>query len=148
MVFKYLFCSIVVLTAFLGGIDAHAGILNEDIVASDAWVRAMPPSQTNTAAYMVIKNKGPNEVILTSVSSDISESAEIHQMSDMKGMMNMSMVSKLSIPGNGEVVLKPGAYHIMLVNLKKPIKSGEIVQIRLFFKGGTSLNVKAEVREQ
>ena len=79
----------------------------------------MPPSQTTTAAYMTITNNSSKEAVLVSASSDIAGAVEIHQMSDMNGMMKMAMVSNMHVPALGKVILQPGGFHIMLINLKK-----------------------------
>jgi len=121
---------------------------SQDILVSNAWVQAMPPSQTTTAAYMDIANNSAKEVVLVSVSSDVAGSAEIHQMSDMNGMMNMAMTSYLRIPAQIKVTLQPGGFHIMLINLKKPLNIGDIVPITLRFEDGSGIVVNAEVKQQ
>jgi periplasmic copper chaperone A len=145
---KSLLCCIIAGIAVLGGTCAHADDLSKYIFVSNAWVQAMPPSQTTTAAYMVIVNNSSREAVIVSASSDIAGATEIHQMSDMNGMMNMAMVSKIHIPALGKVALKPGGFHIMLINLKKPVNKGDIVPITLHFQDGGSIMVKADVRFQ
>ena len=127
---------------------ADAGDLSKDIFISKAWVQAMPPSQTTTAAYFTVINNSQKEAVLVSASSDIAATAEIHQMSDMKGMMNMAMVSNIHVPAMGKISLQPGGYHIMLINLKKPVKKGDMVALTLHFQDGTSIIVNAEVKMQ
>src|SRR5258708_6157335 len=105
--------------------------LTKGIFVNNAWVRAMPPSQTNSAAYMIVTNNSSKEVVITSVTSDISGAAEIHQMSDTNDIMHMAVIADLHIPAGGKVGLKPGGFHIMLINLKKPVKEGDIVPVTL-----------------
>ena len=143
---KLLF-SITAVIALCWDICAYADNLNKDIIVSDAWVQAMPPSQTTTAAYMVITNNAANKAVLVSASSDIAGAVEIHQMSEMDGMMNMAMVSDIHIPALGQVTLKPGGFHIMLINLKKPVNKGDIISIILHFQDGSSLSVNAQARQ-
>jgi hypothetical protein len=69
-------------------------------------------------------------------------------MSDMNGMMHMAMASHLNIPAQGNAALQPGGFHIMLINLKKPLHKGDIVPITLHFQGGGSIMVNADVRDQ
>jgi copper(I)-binding protein len=145
---KKLFCCVVAITAVFFLTCAHAKDLSKNIFVSQAWVQAMPPSQTTTAAYMLITNNSKREAILASASSDIALATEIHQMSEMNGMMNMVMVPNLHIPAQGKVALQPGGYHIMLINLKKPVKKGDIVSIKLHFKDGTDIVVKAQAKMQ
>ena len=148
MKFKDLVCFIVFTTAVIFTAYVYAGFLNENMVVSNAWVQAMPPSQTTTAAYMVIENNSPKEEILISAFSEMAGAAEIHQMSDMNGMMHMAMMPNVRIPAMGKVTLKPGGVHIMLINLKKPVNKGDIIPITLHFQDGGSIMVNADVRDQ
>jgi copper(I)-binding protein len=148
MKIRNLLCSIVAITAVFFLTCAHADDSSKNILISNAWVQAMPPSQQTTAAYMVIANNSSKEAVLTSASSDIAGATEIHQMSDMNGMMNMAMVSNLHIPALGEVILKPGGFHLMLINLKKPANKGDIVPITLHFQDGGSIIINAQVKMQ
>ncbi len=120
----------------------------KEIFVSNAWVQAMPPAQKVSAAYMIIANNSQKEVILASASSDIAGATEIHQMSEKNGMMNMAMVSNIHIPARGKVILQPGGYHMMLINLKKPVNKGDIVPITLHFQDGGSIIVNADVLDQ
>ncbi|MDE1920850.1 MAG: copper chaperone PCu(A)C [Candidatus Omnitrophica bacterium] len=125
--------------------EAHAA---QGVSVSHAWVQAMPPTQTTTAAYMTITNTSSKEVVLVSASSDIAGAVEIHRMSEANGMMTMAMVKQIAIPARSQVTLQPGGYHIMLINLKKPVHKGEMVPVTLHFKGGASIIVNAEVKMQ
>jgi copper(I)-binding protein len=145
---KHLLGSIFFINAVFFMTLAHAGYMNNDISVSDAWVQAMPPSQTTSAAYMTIANNSPKEVVLVSATSDIAGTTEIHQMSDMNGMMNMAMVANVHIPAQGKVTLKPGGYHIMLIDLKNPVNKGDIVPITLHFQDGGMVEVTAQAKLQ
>ena len=144
---KNLLCFIIVATAFLLTL-AHADDLSKNIFVSNAWVQAMPPSQMVSAAYMTISNNSSKELIIVSASSDIAGTAEIHQMSEMNGMMKMAKVQNLHVPAQGKVSLQPGGFHIMLINLKKPVNKGDIVSITLHFQDGGSIMVNADVRDE
>jgi periplasmic copper chaperone A len=145
MKIKNILCYIIAATAVFFATYAHADDLSKDIFVSNAWVQAMPPSQTTTAAYMTIANNSQKEAVLVSASSDIAGAVEIHQMSDMNGMMNMAMVANIHIPAQGKVTLKPGGYHVMLIDLKKPVNKDDIVPIILHFQDGTVIVVNAKV---
>jgi copper(I)-binding protein len=127
---------------------AHADGLSKGILVSNAWVLACPPSQTTTAAYMDIVNNSSKEAVLVSASSDIADVTELHQMSEMNGMMKMVMIPNLQIPAQGKVTLQPGGFHIMLINLKRPVNKGDIVPITLHFQDGSAMLVNALVRPQ
>ena len=147
MKIKNLVCSMVVATtAFLT--CAWADDLSKTVIVTDAWVQAMPPSQTTTAAYMIIANNSFKDIVLVSVSSDIAGSAEIHQMGKTSDMMKMDMVNKVPIPSLSKVILQTGGIHIMLVNLKKPLNKGDIVPITLHFQDGGAVVANAVVKMQ
>jgi len=145
---KNLLCSLIV--AFLMHFfnSAYAEDLTKEISVSNAWVRAMPPSATNSAAYMIITNNSSKEVVISSVSSDIAGATEIHQMSDTNDIMHMAPIADLHIPAYGKVRLKSGGFHIMLINLKKPTKEGDIVPVTLHFKDGNRVEIDAQVKQQ
>ncbi len=119
----------------------------EGVSVKDAWVRAVPPSQKITAAYMVIENYIGAEMTLESASSDIADKTEIHQMSSRDGMMTMQMMKTVTIASRTKVTLKPGGIHLMLIGLKEPIRSGEIIPIRLNFGDGQVVVTEARVQE-
>jgi copper(I)-binding protein len=96
---------------------------------------------------MTITNNSSKEIIITSVSSGMAGATEIHQMSETNDIMHMAPVSNLHIPIQGDVKLKPGGLHIMLINLKKPVKEGDIVPIRLQFQDGSFIAVHTEVKK-
>ena len=83
-----------------------------------------------------------------SASSDIAGATEIHQMSDMNGMMHMAMVSNLHIPAQGKMTFQPGGFHIMLINLKKQVNKDDIVPITLHFQDGSKIVVNAQAKAQ
>lgn len=116
------------------------------IEITEGWVRGTPPGTTITAMYMNVENKGDQDDALIGVSSNISKSAEIHQTSvDDKGVAKMEMVESVSIPAGGSVHFKPGGMHIMLIDLKEPLKSGDEVEIELVFEKAGKIKVQAEV---
>ena len=144
MKIRKLLCFIFVAIAVFFLTYAHADELGKNISVSNAWVQAMPPAQTTTAAYMVITNNSKQEAVLVSASSDIAGAVEIHQMSETNGMMHMAMAANIHIPALGKVSLKPGGFHIMLINLKKSVNLGDIVPITLHFQDGSDIVVNAK----
>ena len=144
---RRLFYSIVFIIGIFFLTFAYADSPRTNILISKAWVQAMPPSQTTSAAYLTITNNSQDEAVLVSASSDIAGALEIHQMSDMNGMMKMAKVSDLHIPAQAKVVLQPGGYHIMLINLKRPVNKGDMIPITLHFKDGMTMTVNAQAKE-
>lgn len=134
---------VVVLTACGGAGDAAGS----SISVSDAWVRNPPISEQPDAAYLVIQNNGAADNLL-SVTSDIAQTIELHESMESGGMMQMSPVPNISIPANSKVELKPGGLHLMLINLARPLKAGDKVQLTLNFEKAGKIPVTAEVKEQ
>ena len=124
--------------------QARAGV---DV--SDAWVRGVVPGQTATGAFMTIRSS--DAVTLIAATSPAAKSVDIHQMSVENGMMRMLPVDAIPIGRHGVLELKPGAYHVMLSELVRPVRKGDNVPITLTFRGADgqtfSVVVQARVRD-
>ena len=101
---------------------------------SDAWVRLPPPGAQVAAAYLTLESK--QALSLSNVTSPAAEAVEIHTMSMHGGMMEMRQLPALELEAGKPVKLEPGGLHLMLINLKKPLKEGDKVQFVLNFKQG------------
>lgn len=100
---------------------------------------------TNTAAFMQIRNNGSEADMLVSAASDAAEVVEIH-LSEMKdGVMTMRQVPGVELPAGSTTELKPGSYHIMLINITRDLNSGDTVELVLEFEKTGELTVQAEV---
>ncbi len=113
------------------------------IEVKDAWVREVPPTSKMSAAYMVIENKGKEADRLVDASNNVSEITELHETVEGR----MRRVKAIEIPAGGKVELKPGGLHIMLINLKKPLKEGDTVELTLKFEKSGEVKVQAPVRK-
>jgi copper(I)-binding protein len=100
-----------------------------------------------SAAYMVLENKG-GEDALVGVSGDVAEMVQVHRTIEKDGMMSMEEAKEgMPVPANGKAELKPGGYHVMLINLKQDLKAGDTFKLTLKFKSGKELAVDVPVRE-
>ena len=122
-------------------------LLAGEVTVDSPYVRAIPPGQTISAAFMTLKNTNDSPIDLLKASSDIAEHVELHEHIHDGGMMKMRQVDKISIAANSETTLKPGGYHIMLIGLKKAIKPSDIIDIKLSFSDGSETAIKAEVKK-
>lgn len=104
----------------------------EPVTVDHAWVRATMPGQKVGAAYMDLQSAG--DAALTSASSPVAESVEIHTMSMQQGVMQMRMLDKLPLPAGKTVQLAPGGVHLMLFGLKQPLQQGTQVALVLHFQ--------------
>jgi hypothetical protein len=109
------------------------GAEGTDIEAHDYWARAAL-KDGNGAAYLLLHNHTGTDDELMGVSSDVATAAEIH-LSQMKadGTMEMIKQESIALPADGEVELKPGSYHIMLIGLKQDLKAGDEITLTLHF---------------
>jgi copper(I)-binding protein len=103
------------------------------------WARATPKGASSAAGYMTITNKGSEPDRVSCVSSDASAQCQIHSMTMDNGVMKMRPVEGgLEIKPGETVTLKPGSYHIMLLDLKHPLDAGTTMKATLKFdKAGT-----------
>ena len=101
-----------------------------------------------SAAYMTIQNGSSKADRLISVVTSAAGVAEVHETySQDNGMMGMRPVQGgLEIPANGSVSLKPGGYHIMLMNLKDQLKEGQTIKLSLKFASGKTIDIDAPVK--
>ena len=116
------------------------------VAVSDAWVRGTVPGQKATGAFMRLKS--PTDAALVSASSPVAGIVEIHEMALEGGVMKMRAVPKLPLPAGKSVDLKPGGYHVMLMDLKQPLKEGDTVPVTLAFTDKDGKQVTQEVKAQ
>jgi periplasmic copper chaperone A len=131
------------LIAFLVQIFAATGFAAAGSIKIDnAFTRPTLGGATVAVGYMTITNSGQDGDRLESVTSDVSASSEIHETKMENGMMEMRELPKgLDIPAGGTVAFKPGAYHVMFVGIKHPIKPGETIHATLTFEKAGRLAV-------
>jgi len=128
---------------------AAAAAAQGQVEARAAWARATVQGQTTAGAYMQLTSS--ERASLVGAESPAAASVEIHEMKMEGKVMRMRALSRLELLPGKTVELKPGGYHIMLLELKRPLKKGEIVPIRLKLemkdKSVRTIEVRAEVRE-
>jgi copper(I)-binding protein len=101
---------------------------------------------STTAVYLIIKN-GATADRLTAAKSDVAKAVEIHQTSIENGMARMSPVDAIDIPASGTVELKPGGYHIMLVEPTRALNPGDTFPIALVFDRAGEVSVTVTVQK-
>ena len=119
----------------------------QKILVKEAWIRGIPPSAKTTAAFMTIQNIGSVEMIIKSAASEIAEIVQIHTMEQVGEVMKMKELSELRIPANGQTILAPKGFHIMLIGLLRPISEGEVIPLSLNLSDGSIVNVDSVVRK-
>ena len=117
------------------------------VTVTDAWVRGTVAGQKGTGAFM--KLTSATDAILVSATSPVAAVVEIHEMAHEGGMMKMRAIGELKLPAGKAVELRPGGYHVMLMDLKQPLKEGDVVPVSLVIESGgrrETIEVKASVR--
>ena len=101
---------------------------------------------TPAAAYMTIKNNGNNNDQLLGITADFAQEAMLHQsVVDANGVASMKMVMSIDLPAGGQIELKPGGYHLMLMGLKAGLKAGDTVTLVLQFEQAGTVKVSTQV---
>ena len=137
----------IVMIALLLILSASTVLGAGSLTIHEPWVREVPPVSSVTAVYMLIENTGDEDDKLTGVSSKASRYSEIHTtIIDENNIATMEKVDYLPIPARETTELKPGGAHIMLRELKSPLKAGDIVLVELIFEKSGTISIKAQVR--
>ena len=118
------------------------------VSVSEAWVRATVAQQKATGAFVTLKADSDSRLV--EVRSAAAGVVEIHEMTMDGDTMKMRAVSGLNLPAGQALELKPGGYHVMLMDLKRPMTAGDVVPLTLVFEGRDkkrqSVDVQAQVR--
>jgi periplasmic copper chaperone A len=109
------------------------------------WARATPGGAKVGGAYLELKAAAGAGDRLVSASSTAAGTVEIHEHANEGGVMKMRRIDGLAVPAGGSVVLKPGGYHLMLMDLKQPLKQGDKLQLTLTFEKAGALSVEGPV---
>ncbi|MEN9936906.1 MAG: hypothetical protein RLZZ387_3485 [Chloroflexota bacterium] len=116
------------------------------ISVSGAWAR--PAQEGNGAAYMILSNIGGQADRLVGVSGDVAGALELHTVENNNGVMAMRPVEGIDIPAGGQVELKPGSFHVMMIGLNGELKAGDRIPLTLRFQNAGEVDVMADVRNQ
>ncbi len=134
------------LAAFAAPLFAHHTA--EKPVVGQAWVREVIPGQEATAAYLVIESRDHEADALIGASCDAAGTVEIHTMKNQAGMMVMKKLDRLPLAPGGKIVLAPGGNHLMLFGLKRDLRAGDHVRLKLTFQAAGEVEVDASVKAQ
>lgn len=128
------------------GLLVSAAATAQSLRIEAGHAREMPPGQSNSAAFFTLVNTADTPVVLVAAACDCASRAEIHTHRHQGGMMRMEKVDRLEVPARGRLVLKPGGYHLMLLDLKRPLRTGERVGVTLIGEGGESFSAELPVQ--
>ena len=140
----------------LAGLPVAQGAASP-IQVEDAWARQAPmmPSGGQMgghmaggtgAVYVTLRNAGAAPDALVGASSAAAEHVELHETIQDGQVMRMRPLAKLALPSGGVLAMKPGGYHIMLLNLKHALQAGEKVSVTLTFEHAAPLTLDVPIR--
>ncbi|MAY66541.1 MAG: hypothetical protein CMM77_05390 [Rhodospirillaceae bacterium] len=118
------------------------------VMAMDAWVPVAPPGVKAHAAYLVLMNHGAGLRAVTAVHSPQYASAAMHASQVKDGVNVMQHLAQVDLPAGSSVAFKPHGLHIMLMGPKKPMASGDKVELSLTLDDGSTVAVTAHVRKR
>ena len=136
-----IFLKMVTVTIFL----LSAAAAQAQVTVQDAWARATPPGAKIAAGYLVIRNAGAADR-LVSASSPAAERVETHTSLRDGDISRMREVKGYDVPARGTLELKPAGSHLMLVNIKAPLKEGTTVPLTLKFERAGEVKTELQVR--
>ena len=121
-----------------------ASLAHAQVNVKDAWVRATVAQQKATGAFMMLESK--QEAKLVAAQSPVAGVVEVHEMAMDGGVMKMRPIPFLALPAGKAVELKPGGYHVMLMDLKAQVKDGDMVPVTLLVEGKDGKRQNIEVK--
>jgi len=125
-----------------------AGAAHAQVTVTDPWIRATVPQQKATGFFVQLRSATDSKLV--AASSPITPVVEVHEMAMQDNVMKMRQIPAVELPAGKTVELKPGGYHVMLMDLKEQVKAGDTVPVTLVFEGKDgkrqSMEVKAPVR--
>jgi len=139
--------SILILGLFGAFSSVCAGTAADAVSVSDPHVRAMPPGQPTSLAYMGLKNNSDQDHAVVATEGTVARAVELHTHTMKDGMMHMHRVEKIDLPAGNMVMLQPGGLHVMLMGLKRDLVPGDNVTITLVFEDGSKKRLDIPVRK-
>ena len=127
-----------------GGATAHDYTL-KSLSIDHPFARATPPGAKTGGAFFVIENTGNTADKLIRVATPVAGATELHEMTMDGGVMKMRAMTAIDIPAGGKLELRPGGYHVMMLDLKQPLKAGDKVPLTLTFENAGSILVSVDV---
>ena len=112
---------------------------------TNSWIRESDTSATINAGYMTLNNQGNEAVTLIKIESKLFNTVEIHEMTNIDGLMEMREIMYPVIPAHGTMLLEPGGKHLMLKKPRKHLIKGQKIDLTLTFKSGKKQIVSIDV---
>ena len=130
-------------TAAAGLLLASSALYAQGVDVSKAWVRSTVQGQKASGGFMTLTAKDATQLV--GVSTPVAGVAEVHEMKMDGDVMKMRALPALDLPAGKAVELKPGGYHLMLMELKQPLNKGSEVPLTLHFKDAKGVESQMQV---
>lgn len=129
--------------------SATAGVsAGAELTTSDAWVKAAGSDSTMTAVFVTLKNATDKDITVTSATTDMSSTAELHEMVEKNGQMTMQEAKGgFVVPAGTSLELKPGGFHIMVMQLGSPVAAGDKHTVTLTLGDGSEVTFDAIAKD-
>ena len=134
---------------------ADAPAKSSGVSIHDAWARATPAGARMGAIYFTMTSPAGDRLTGAAVPHSVAGATQIHETvmeqdssGAATGRMSMQEVESVELPAGTEVQFKPGGYHVMLLDLKRPLVSGQHVALTLTFANAGKQKVTATVRDE
>ena len=141
---KTLFCAFACCVAFGGAASAHEAT-SKGVTVAHPWVRASPGGASLTAAFLEIKTAEGTSDKLIAAASPVAGRVEVHTHIMEGDVMKMRRVDALALEAGKSRLLRPSGDHLMLLDLKAPLKDGDLVKLTLTFEKAGPIEVEATV---
>jgi hypothetical protein len=143
---SFALCGAALLAVVAAGPLGAAEVKFGDLVITQAWSRATPGGAKVGGGYLTITNQGSTADRLIGGSADVSAKVQVHEMAMNSGVMTMRPLDQgLVIEAGKTVKLAPGGIHLMLLDLKGPLKQGEKLPVTLEFEKAGKVSVTLDV---
>lgn len=116
-----------------------------DLEVTGAWARSTPPAARTGAVYVTLINRGQAADRLVKASSTAAARAELHAHLHEGGVMRMKALDAIELPPGERLSLRPGGLHVMLVDLKAPLREGSQLTLTLGFAKAGEMTVEVPV---
>ena len=145
--FRYLApaATAVVLTVVAGVAMVRGAEVASALEVVEAWARATPPGAEVGAAYVTLRNNGPDADSLVGATSSVAARIETHETTEANGVARMRPTEAPTIPAGGELAMRPGGTHLMLMGLAAPLTEGDRVPLTLTFAKAGTLTIEVDV---
>ena len=149
-VLSVLLCTIALFTdtSFAHEEHHHMAKTNQEsaISVENSYIKETIPGTTISSAYMMLHNNSNNNIRLVAATSSISQRIEIHEHIMQGDLMKMRQRQYVEINANDCVEFQPSGYHLMIFDIKKPLKAGETIMITLHFNDQSRIDVNYTVK--